>query len=148
MGLLTWWAPGEDPSEVTDDVPFARVGAVSPNIYSHRSFRPKQADAFSPSFVRERVGLRSGEISLRSLAPADTPHSGAIGVLWPVYSQRSFQQILPNGHLDRSKPTPFPPGSSANESACAVEKSLFDPSRQPTPLTQAQSEYSGLSRQV
>jgi hypothetical protein len=40
------------------------------------------------------------------------------------------------------------PRSSANESACAAEKSLFDHSRQPTPLTQAQSEYSGLSRQA
>ena len=65
-------------------------------LYSHRSFRPKQADAFSLSFVRERVGLRSGEISLRSLPPADTPHLGAIGVLWPVPAGLKSVHLITN----------------------------------------------------
>jgi hypothetical protein len=58
-------APGEDRSEVTDDVtgevtgdvPFAASAPSSSTSTPKRSFRPKQADAFSPSFVRERGGL-------------------------------------------------------------------------------------------
>jgi hypothetical protein len=100
-------ASGEDAGEVTGDVPLAGLadglgtlsaapagyapleglGHAFPNSYSQRSFRPKQADAFSPR-------------------------------------------------------------SSVNESACAVEQSLFDPSRQPTPLIHARPAYSGLSQQV
>jgi hypothetical protein len=41
---------------------------------ANRSFRPKQADAF-PSFVRERVGLRSGGISLRFFVQAEPKFS-------------------------------------------------------------------------
>ena len=52
-----------------------------------------------PSFVRERVGLRSGGISLRSLAQAKPATISPIPQAAP---------LLPSGHSDRSRPTYFP----------------------------------------
>jgi hypothetical protein len=48
------------------------------------------------------------------------------------HAQHLLPTVLPNGHSDRSRPTLFPPRSSTNESACAVEESLFDPSSKPS----------------
>jgi hypothetical protein len=66
-------------------------------------------DVFSPSFVRERVGLRSGEISLQSLAPAWTalkdqarmmlatpPHSRVVGVLWAAPAGLKSVHLITN----------------------------------------------------
>ena len=58
-----------------------------------------------------------------------------------IYSRspkRTSTPVFPNSYSQRSfrpkQADAFSPRSSANESACAAEKSLFAPARQPTPL--------------
>jgi hypothetical protein len=59
------------------------IPAPTTNKSYHRSFRPEQADAFFFSFVRKRVGLRSGGISLRSIARAKLPRSVDMSLFQP-----------------------------------------------------------------
>jgi len=77
-------ASGEEAGEVTGDVPLTGLAAVFPKHLFQRPFRPSPADAFCPSFVRERIGLRTGKSPFAPSRQRHTPHSRAAGVLWPV----------------------------------------------------------------
>jgi hypothetical protein len=100
------------------------------NTYHQRSFRLEQARRICFS------GLRSGGISLRSIAQANFPRSLDTSSRKPLW-QHLLQHTAPTAIPTEASRRPFPSFAPANESACAVEESLFDRSRKPETLNPA-----------